>query len=84
MCPRGWKPQPVSDSYHKGPGPQRGDLGQATGTTALHSQGCGDISKDRKSADQLGFGHLVGPSATSAVRPQAGRHGATVPTVEGT
>lgn len=56
---------------------------QATGTTALHNQGCGDGLKDRKSLDQHGSGHLAGPSAVSAIRPQARRFRATVSTVEG-
>lgn len=56
---------------------------QATGTTALHNQGCGDGLKDRKSADQHGSDHLAGPSAISAIRPQAGWCMATVSTVEG-
>lgn len=56
--------------------------GQATGTTALYNQGCGDGLKDRKSTGQHGSGHLAGPSAISAIRPQAGRYRVTVSTVE--
>lgn len=56
---------------------------QATGTTALHNQGCGDSLKDRKSADQHVSGHLAGSSAISTIRPQMGRYRATEPTVEG-
>lgn len=56
---------------------------QATGTTALHKQGCGDSLKDRQSTDQHVSGHLAGSSAISTIRPQIGRYRATVPTMEG-